>query len=161
MKRTEGTAGVKLIECVSPARNKWRVRWDVHEKEEGLADYMETEFDHRPSIEEIKDVVISWYNEQTDRTILAGLEYEGQMVWLSAENQVNYKAAYDLAVQTDGATLPVKFKFGTADEPVYRVFETLADLTDFYTTIMRHIQNTLDAGWQKKDAINFGSYQIE
>ena len=32
MQRTEGTAGVKLIECVSPARNKWRVRWDVQEQ---------------------------------------------------------------------------------------------------------------------------------
>ena len=161
MKRTEGTAGVKLIECVSPARNKWRIRWDVQEKENGQADYMEAEFGHCPSIEEIKDAIIGWYNEQTDRTILSGFEYEGHMVWLSAENQFNYKAAYDLAVQTDGATLPVKFKFGTTEEPVYRVFETLADLSAFYTAAMRHIQNTLDAGWQKKDAINFGNYQIE
>ncbi len=161
MKRTEGTAGIKLIECVSPARNKWRVRWDVHEKEDGQVDYMEAEFGHRPSIEEIEEVIVGWYNEQTDRAILSGFEYEGNMVWLSAENQFNYKAAYDLAVQTDGATLPVRFKFGTATNPVYRVFDNLDDLTAFYTAAMRHIQNTLDAGWQKKDAINFGSYQIE
>lgn len=161
MKRTEGTAGVKLIECVSPARNKWRIRWDVQEKENGQADYMEAEFGHRPSIEEIKDAIIGWYNEQTDKIILSGFEYEGRLVWLSAENQFNYKAAYDLAVQTDGATLPVKFKFGTTEEPAYRVFETLADLSAFYTAAMRHIQNTLDAGWRKKDAINFGNYQIE
>lgn len=161
MKRTEGTAGIKLIECVSPARNKWRVRWDVHEKENGQADYMEAEFGHRPSIEEIEEVIVGWYNEQTDRSILSGFEYEGNMVWLSAENQFNYKAAYDLAVQTDGATLPVRFKFGTATNPVYQVFDNLDDLTAFYTAAMRHIQNTLDAGWQKKDAINFGSYQIE
>ena len=116
MQRTEGTAGVKLIECVSPARNKWRVRWDVHEKEDGQADYMEAEFDHKPTAEEIKAAVIGWYNEQTDQTILSGFEYEGSMVWLSAENQFNYKAAYDLAVQTDGETLPVKFKFGRDHE---------------------------------------------
>ena len=29
MKRVEGTSGIKLIECVSPARNRWRIRWDV------------------------------------------------------------------------------------------------------------------------------------
>lgn len=69
--------------------------------------------------------------------------------------------AYDLAVQTDGATLPVKFKFGTDDAPVYRVFDRLADLTDFYTKAMRHIQNTLDAGWQKKDAFSLAQYQTE
>ena len=161
MQRTEGTAGVKLIECVSPARNKWRVRWDVQEHEDGSADYMEAEFAHKPTDEEIKAVVIGWYNQQTDQTILSGFEYEGSMVWLSAENQFNYKAAYDLAVQTDGATLPVKFKFGTDDAPVYRVFDQLADLTDFYTKAMRHIQNTLDAGWQKKDAFSLAQYQTE
>lgn len=161
MQRTEGTAGVKLIECVSPARDKWRVRWDVQEYEDGTADYMEAEFGHKPCDEEIKAAVIGWYNQQTDQTILSGFEYEGSMVWLSAENQFNYKAAYDLAVQTDGATLPVKFKFGTDDEPVYRVFTTLDELTDFYTKAMQHIQDTLDAGWQKKDAFDLEQYQIE
>ena len=161
MQRTEGTAGVKLIECVSPARNKWRVRWDVQEKEEGMADYMEAEFDHRPTAEEIKAAVIGWYNRQTDQAILSGFEYEGHMVWLSSENQFNYKAAYDLAVQTDGATLPVRFKFGTDDAPVYRVFDQLADLADFYTKAMRHIQDTLDVGWQRKDSFNPGDYVVE
>lgn len=161
MQRTEGTAGVKLIECVSPARNKWRVRWDVQEKEEGMADYMEAEFDHRPTAEEIKAAVIDWYNRQIDQAILSGFKYEGHMVWLSSENQFNYKAAYDLAVQTDGATLPVRFKFGTDDAPVYRVFDQLADLADFYTKAMRHIQDTLDVGWQRKDSFNPGDYVVE
>ena len=29
MKRTEGSAVVKLLECVNPVKNKWRIRWDV------------------------------------------------------------------------------------------------------------------------------------
>lgn len=161
MQRTEGTAGVKLIECVSPARNKWRVRWDVHDKDNGMADYMEAEFDHKPTSEEIKATVIGWYNELTDQTILSGFKYEGNLVWLSAENQFNYKAAYDLAIQTGGANLPLKFKFGTDEAPVYRVFDKLADLTDFYTKAMQHILVTLNAGWQMKDAFSLENYQIE
>ena len=160
MQRTEGTAGVKLIECVSPARNKWRVRWDVRERENGVADYMEAEFDHRPTADEIRVAVIGWYNWQTDMAILSGFEYEGHMVWLSSENQFNYKAAYDLAVQTGGENLPVRFKFGTDDAPVYRVFDQLEDLADFYTKAMRHIQDTLDAGWQRKDSFNLEDYQV-
>lgn len=160
MQRTEGTAGVKLIECVSPARNKWRVRWDVREKENGVADYMEAEFDHRPTADEIRTAVIGWYNWQTDMAILSGFKYEGHMVWLSSENQFNYKAAYDLAVQTGGETLPVRFKFGTDDAPVYRVFDQLEDLADFYTKAMRHIQDALDAGWQMKDSFNLEDYQV-
>ena len=161
MQRIEGTAGVKLIECVSPARNKWRIRWDVQEHDDGSADYMEAEFGYKPALDEIKATVIGWYNKQTDDAILSGFEYEGNLVWLSSENQFNYKAAYDLAVQTDGATLPVKFKFGTDEQPVYRIFDSMADLTEFYTSAMRFIQNTLDAGWQRKDTFCLELYQME
>jgi hypothetical protein len=70
------------------------------------------------------------------------------LVWLSSENQFNYKAAYDLAVQTGGASLPVKFKFGTTEDPVYYTFTNINDLSDFYMSAMRYINQTLDQGWQ-------------
>lgn len=161
MQRIEGTAGVRLLECTSPAKNKWRVRWDVQTREDDSATYMEQEFKHRPSDEEIRSTVISWYNKETDTAILSGFAYEGIPVWLSGENQFNYKAAYDLAVQTAGATLPVTFKLGTDTEPVYREFTTLEELTDFYTTAMQHIQNTLAAGWKKKDVFDLSQYAVD
>lgn len=152
---------MRLLECTNPVKGKWRVRWDVQKREDGSTDYMEEEFDHRPSDEEIKETVINWYNNQTDRAILSGFSYEGNTVWLSTENQFNYKAAYDLARQSNGATLPVKFKFGSDEKPVYRVFENIEDLMDFYTKAMRYILETLDAGWKKKDAFDLEQYQIE
>jgi len=107
MERIEGTSGVKLIECVNPVKQKWRIRWDVQEKEDGSATYMEEEFIGKPSPEAIKSVVIGWYNQQIEETILSGFVYEDMPVWLSTENQFNYKVVYDLAVQTKGSTLPV------------------------------------------------------
>ena len=95
MKRVEGTSGIKLIECVSPARNRWRIRWDVQEREDGSASYMEEGFVGRPHMDTIKSVITDWCNEQIDREILSGFLYEGMPVWLSSENQFNYKAAYD------------------------------------------------------------------
>lgn len=159
MKRIEGSSGVKLIECVNPVRNKWRVRWDVQTKENDAADYMEEEFDHRPTEEEIRTTVISWYNSQTDAAILSGYTFEDAPVWLSAENQFNYKSAYDLAVQTKGGTLPVTFKFGTDTEPIYRTFDTLEELTRFYTGAMEHIQTVLKDGWKKKDSFDLEKYR--
>ena len=88
MKRVEGTSGIRLIECVSPARNRWRIRWDVQEKENGSASYME-------------------------------------------------------------------------EEPQYRTFENLEELTDFYTKAMKHIQDTLADGWRKKDAFDPEDYRVE
>lgn len=151
---------MKLLECVNPVKNKWRVRWDVQERDDGSVDYMEAELTHKPTDEEITSLVRTWYNEQTDVAILSGFSYENAPVWLSQENQYNYKAAYDLAVQTDGNTLPVTFKFGTDDEPVYRTFDTLDDLADFYTKAVKYIQNVLTDGWRKKDAIDLGKYKV-
>ena len=80
-------------------------------------------------------------------------------IWLSSENQFNYKAAYDLAVQTAGATLPVKFKFGTDDVPCYHTFQTVEELTDFYIQSIRYIQEKLDECWTQKDAFSLDSYR--
>lgn len=159
MKRVEGSAGVALLECTNPVLGKWRVRWGVETKEDGSASYMEEEFDHKPDAEEIRSLVAGWYNSQTDERILSGFEYDGQLVWLSTENQLNYKAAYDLAVQTGGQNLPVIFKFGTDDSPSYRKFETVDELQDFYMKVMKHIQDALSEGWKKKkDALDLALY---
>lgn len=82
-------------------------------------------------------------------------------VWLSTENQFNYKASYDLAVQTGGANLPIRFKFGTDEEPIYHDFTSVDELTDFYTGAMAFINETLQDGWKQKDSINICTYKDE
>ena len=69
MRRVEGSSGVSLMECTNPVKDKWRIRWDVQEKENGSASYMEEEFGHKPTDEEIHTLVMSWYNSQTDAAI--------------------------------------------------------------------------------------------
>ena len=147
-----------LLECTNPVLGKWRVRWGVEAKEDGSATYMEEELDHRPDADEIRSLVSEWYNSRTDERILSGFEYDGQPVWLSSENQFNYKAAYDLAVQTGGQNLPVTFKFGTDDVPYYRTFETVAD-HGIDVKAMKHIQDALQEGWKKKDAVDLAFYE--
>lgn len=167
MKRIKGTDGVELVECVNPITNKWRVRWDVQanagtdekgEQETGV-NYMEEEFSCKPTFPEIKELITGWFNQSIDEQILSGFVWNGYPVWLSTENQFNYKAAYDLAVQTNGATLPVTFKFGSVETLVYHEFKSLDELTDFYTKSVAFVQDTLKEGWVKKDTFNFVPYQ--
>ena len=158
MRRVKGSSGVSLLECTNPVKGKWRVRWDVEVGEDGSTSYMEEELDHKPNAEEVRSLVSEWYNAETDERILSGFEYDGQPVWLSSENQFNYKAAYDLAVQTGGLNLPVTFKFGTDDSPSYRTFETVEELQSFYIKAMAHIQTALLEGWKKKDALDLALY---
>lgn len=160
MKRVEGSAGVRLLECTNPVKNKWRVRWDVKEREDGSASYMESEFNGRPSAESVCKMIMDWCNSVTSSRILSGFEYGGHLVWLSGENQQNYKSAYDLAVRTNGDNLPVTFKFGDDDNPYYQEFTDITGLEDFYIRMTRHIQNALYDGWKMKDSLDMDLYRL-
>ncbi len=159
MNKVQGSADVRLIECVNPVQKKWRVRWGVETTPDGETSYMEEEFSGKPSVETVKSLILGWMNERIDERIASGFTYEGNPVWLSQTNQFNYKSSLDLAVQTNGENLPVKFKFGTDDEPVYVVFDTTDKLRDFYKKVDAYIKQTLVEGWQQKDAIDFNAYK--
>lgn len=146
-----------LAECINPYAHRWLVLWNPKEGE-GTTSYLAEVFDHKPTITEVKDVILDWYNAQIDQRILSGFLWRDIPVWLSMENQFNYKIAYDLAVQSNGQILPT-FKFGTTENPVYYTFESLDDLRDFYTSAMTYVTNTLAEGWKEKDSIDWGVYE--
>ena len=115
-------------------------------------DYRQT-FDQCPSADEIKAILKEHIDSLTDGKILNGFVWNGKNVYLSTENQFNFKAAYDVAVQTGGATLPVRFKLGEDEHgsPVYYVFTDMAEFTDFYTKALAYIVTVLNEGWEEKD----------
>ena len=159
MERTKGSAGIPVVECINPRLQKYRIRYDIRDDGEGGVTFLEREFLHKPSMDEVKEAVIAGYNAEIDEKIKSGYAYDGVPVWLSTENQFNYKAAYDLAVQTSGASLPVTFKLGTDAEPVYREFTALDDLAAFYKGALKFIGDTLAEGWAFKDAIDWTEYE--
>lgn len=158
--KVNGCIGVLPIECVNPRKNKWKVRWNITEKEDGSSDWYEQDYDHKPTLEEIRDTIVKFHNGQVDAKILSGFSWKDMPVWLSSENQFNYKASFDLAVQTNGQNLPVRFKFGTDKDPKYYDFKTVDELSDFYTSAIKFINDTLQEGWAEKDSIDFSVYSI-
>ena len=112
-----------------------------------------------PSLEQIKSFILNAINKRTDEKILSGFVWNDNQVWLSSENQFNYKAVYDVAVQTNGANLPLTFKFGDSENPIYYEFEELEDLQDFYLKALEHINEQLVIGWKKKDSIDWSVYE--
>lgn len=116
-------------------------------------------YDHRPTEQELREDITALIDGITDERILTGFEWNGTGVYLSTENQMNFKAAYDLAVQTAGATLPIKFKLGEdADgNALYHTFEELEEFTDFYTKAVAFIVAALNEGWDEKDGVDYSS----
>lgn len=157
------------VDCFVPVRNeRTRIVYSFFPTPVGndLAEWYEQAYYKKqvpnPTLEQLKSDVIAGVNSQTDEKILAGFVWREKPVCLSQENQFNFKAAYDLAVQTSGMSLPVKFKLGEdADgEPVYHTFEDLSEITDFYTKAIAYINQCLNEGWEKKDGIDWSKYQL-
>jgi len=118
------------------------------------------------SLADVKTAIIADINKRTDEKIISGFVWTPEggdpiPVWLSTENQFNFKSAYDLAVQKNGATLPVTFKMGEDAEgvPVYHTFETMEDADDFYIKAVAFINQTLAAGWDEKDGMDWTPYE--
>ena len=87
-------------------------------------------------------------NMDCNMKILQSMKWKEHSIWLSSENQFNYKAFYDLAVQGD-VTFPRVFKLGEE----YYSFADLTELKDFYLSCLAHIENCLAECWQNKKAI--------
>lgn len=159
----------KYIPLVKMASGRWKLHFDFaphyatdeegNKTETNLGTWYETWLSGKPSIEQIKNIIITAINKDVDNNILSGFMWKNMPVWLSTENQFNYKAAYDLAVMSQGQSLPVVFKFGSTDNPIYYEFETLEDISDFYVSAMTHINKTLEEGWKKKDSIDWSVYE--
>jgi len=119
------------------------------------------------SVQTVKDAIIDDINARTDEKIISGFVWAPKAggdaipVWLSTENQFNFKSAYDLAVQKQGATLPVTFKMGEHADgtPVYHTFETMEDADDFYLQAVGYINQCLAEGWAEKDGIDWAPYE--
>lgn len=143
-------------------RDKYELIYGFGEDEQGGWNWRKR-FNYKPTMSEIRDVVISLINEETNKRILTGFTWGGKPVWLSAENQMNFKSSHDIAVQSDGANLPVKFKLGENEDgaPVYHTFTKVEPFTDFMTKAVAFINSTLNDGWKEKDSVAWTKFETE
>lgn len=120
------------------------------------------DYDHTPDISEVKADIEALINAHTDAKILTGFSWNGKPVYLSSENQFNFKAAYDLAYQTDSANLPAKFKLGEDEDgnPVYHTFTKTEVLADFVMRAFAFINAALKEGWTEKDSIDYSMFTL-
>lgn len=143
-------------------RSKYEARFGFGKDEKtGVGYDYRKQYKYKPEVDELKDEILELVNDEVDKTILSGYEYDGKMVWLSTENQFNYKAAYDLAVQTGGASLPVTLKLGTLEEPEYVTFEDVETFSAFYIGAIKFIQKVLEEGWNEKDKVDWTKFECD
>lgn len=141
-------------------RKRWEVFYGFGMDGGTGYNYRQT-LDYKPTVSEVKYLIIDTINANTDEKILNGFVWKGIHVYLSSENQNNFKAAFDLNMQMGGAMLPIKFKLGEDAEgkTVYHTFENMEDFTDFYTSAVAYINQCLNEGWAEKDSLDMSNYE--
>ena len=136
------------LECIDRKRNVWRLRWNIEDGE-----FEEIQLNHMPNLDEVKNIIREWCNEQTVNRITNGFIWKGHRVNLSKENQANY------TMFCDSGIVPAMFKFGTWENPEYYKFETVDELKRFKTAFSEHIKTCLQLGWARKDNFNWTPYE--
>ena len=145
-------------------RSRIVISYDLQEAPNNLYTWYEIYFYKKqvgkPTFKMIKEAVYNDINSQTDYKILTGFVWNNIHVYLSIENQRNFSEAYHMA-QSSSSILPITFKLGEDEneEPVYYTFTTVEELTSFYTQAFAYINQCLNEGWQRKDAIDWEPYK--
>lgn len=139
-------------------RNRWDLFYGFGKDEtDGMGYNWRTSFDHQPTIEEVRETITAQISQNTQKAITEGYQWNGKLVWLSAENQANYTLAYNMAKNGDLETMPT-VKLGPDEAPVYYTFKDIEELTAFAKGMRRHIQECLDASWAERKEIDWNVF---
>lgn len=135
-------------------------------KESNNVEYWYTEYNGKPTLEQVKKDLYELINHETDRHILEDFVYtdpagKEHKVWLSQENQFNYNAAVNAVQMYGGAVLPQTFKFGTDENIDLYTFTTKEELGQFFLKALNYIQSCIEQGLRIKSSIDWELYGKE
>ena len=65
---------IPLLECIDSKRNVWRLRWDIQD-----GSHEEYQLDHKPTLPEIKEIILGWYNTQIQNPIFYTIKTSAEL----------------------------------------------------------------------------------
>lgn len=152
----------RVDRLIQVGKRRWLLYFGLFEDDNGKYIFQQY-FSMKPSLEEVKKIVIDTINEETQSKIMSGFKWKGNLVWLSEANQLNYSrdfaVAYYCERKGEDYALPT-YKFGTDDKPVYYLFETFEEFMQFSKSWSQHIADAVSEGWNEKNNINWSGYDV-
>ncbi len=123
------------------------------------------------TLADVKKAILGDIDAETDAKILCGYQWtvlhgddagKTANVWLSKENQMNYKAKHDAAKDYPTlVTFPMKYKIAETEdsEDIYEEFQDIEELAQFFLGAVSYIETCVNEGWTKKRSIDWAPYE--
>ncbi len=139
-------------------KNKWLLYFGYYEAEDGNYEYRHT-FSHKPTMDEIKQLVRDTIDAETKDKIVNRFEFDGTRVWLSDEKQRNYASIEN----NENIAFPLTLKLNEEADatPIYHTFATREDFIKFSKDASAFIIKTITEGWQEKDGVDWSVFDIQ
>lgn len=149
-------ADLAPIECINPRRDRWAVRWDIHQEQDAGWFASEVVVDHRPTVEEIREIITAHIDATTQNDIVNGFSWKGKPVKLTDTAQRNFLFAV-FTVDRTGEIDREQF-VGLLDAQTDA--EAADELADMVSAIWGHIQQKRADGITAKNAVDFSKYAL-
>lgn len=130
-------------------RRNFTLFYGLYTDERGSTYEFRHTFDHKPTWEEVKSVLVEAINEHTHETIINGFVWNDQRVWLSDENQRNFMMMEKLT--NESFPLTVKINEDADGQPIYYTFVSEEEFAAFSKLGSQHVIDTWATGWKEKD----------
>jgi len=140
------------------SNGKYIISWGLSPNGKDSYKWMYFISDLKPTLESIRNEIESYINNETKKAISERFTWNGMSIFLSMENQIDYKLLYDVTVMQDGANLPAKLRFKVDGEYIYYEIETIDEFKDFMIAMNNHIRTALNSGYAKKESIDYNEY---
>lgn len=126
----------------------------------GNATWLSIHLNNKPSVRLIKHKIKEAMQHYIESKILNGFVWKGYNVWLSKENQQNYANWYNFC-KNSYSILPLTAKFMKNGKTIYYEFTTIEELENFYGSMIKFINESLNKYRKALDTIDYKNYVLK
>lgn len=148
--------GLKPIECINPRRDRWAVRWDLHQEGENGWFAFEVIIDHKPTPGEIRSIIEAHIDTMTGAEIIDGFKWKGKKIRLTDSTQRNFLFAV-VSLNHTGEIDRAPF-IGLLEADTDEAAKE--ELPEIVAAMWQHIKERRAEGQQLKDAVDYSLYEL-
>lgn len=145
-------------------KNKWEVFYgfgkDTEDSDHGWN--WRERFNHRPTLDEIKGMIIQVIESESAQRLRYGLEWNGLPVEYTEERKSDLTGML-VAMQAGIMPLPVTLNLGSYPDgsPVFYEFTKAEEVIGVAAAISNHKIATCNSEWKEKSSVDWSVYEVE